>query len=179
MYSGDKAFLYVQGGALLDPESLSTISGVEEPEELESELGIEDSTLSYLGTTISTEVPIILIEDDAISGSEDLTFSIEEKEGVTIQIINSSCELVRTLKMSEDDAAQGENTISWDGKDDSDNEVSDGLYYYAVKTDSGEFGKTPATEEVSGIKYVNGTQYLVLDDTKRLAALSSITEVNN
>jgi flagellar basal-body rod modification protein FlgD len=51
------------------------------------------------------------------------------------------------------------------------------LYYYTAKADS-SYAKTPVSEEVSGIKYVNGTQYLVMKDSGRLVSLSTITGIN-
>jgi flagellar basal-body rod modification protein FlgD len=79
--------------------------------------------------------------------------------------------------VAADDTTGGENSVQWDSLGDSGYQVPDGLYYYTVSTDSGTAG-TPVSEEVSGIKNMNGTQYLVLNDSKRLVAVSSITGIN-
>ena len=46
-----------------------------------------------------------------------------------------------------------------------------------VETGSGT-AAISVSEEVSGIEYANGSQYLVLKDTGRLVAISSITAIN-
>ncbi|MDD9303607.1 MAG: hypothetical protein HUK40_15205 [Desulfobacter sp.] len=86
--------------------------------------------------------------------------------------------LVRTIQVDKEDTSGGENTVSWNGVGDDGHGVSDGLYYYTVTSESGT-AKTLVTEEVSGIKKANGTQFLVLQDSGRLVALFSITAVNN
>ncbi|RLC18645.1 MAG: flagellar hook capping protein [Deltaproteobacteria bacterium] len=170
-YNDGRPYLVVQG-VLLDPKSLTSVVDVED----NSGSGSVDSTLSYLGKTISTSAPIVLVEDGAVSGKE-LTFNLDSQQGVTVKIYDGLDKLVRTINLASDDTAGGENRVQWDGIDDSGYKVSDGLYYYIAATTNG-FAKTPFSEEVSGIKYVNGSQYLVLNDTGRLVSLSSITGIN-
>jgi len=170
-YNDGRPYLVVQG-VLLDPKSLTSVVDVED----NSGSGSVDSTLSYLGKTISTSAPIVLVEDGAVSGKE-LTFNLDSQQGVTVKIYDGLDKLVRTINLASDDTAGGENRVQWDGIDDSGYKVSDGLYYYTAATTNG-FAKTPLSEEVSGIKYVNGSQYLVLNDTGRLVSLSSITGIN-
>ena len=94
-------------------------------------------------------------------------------------------QLVQKLTVDEATAVQGQNTVNWNGigsgLDDDDTTagyvVDDGLYYYTVETES-KTATTPVSEEVSGIKYANGSQYLELKDTGRLVAISSITAIN-
>ncbi|RLB97671.1 MAG: flagellar hook capping protein, partial [Deltaproteobacteria bacterium] len=167
-YNDGRPYLVVQG-VLLDPKSLTSVVDVED----NSGSGSVDSTLSYLGKTISTSAPIVLVEDGAVSGKE-LTFNLDSQQGVTVKIYDGLDKLVRTINLASDDTAGGENRVQWDGIDDSGYKVSDGLYYYIAATTNG-FAKTPFSEEVSGIKYVNGSQYLVLNDTGRLVSISSIT----
>ena len=170
-YNDGKPYLVVQG-VLLDPKSLTSVIDVENNNGSES----VESTLSYLGRTISSNEPIVLVEDGLVSGQE-LTFDLDSQQDVTLKIYDVFDELVRTITLSSDDTAGGENTVQWDGIDDSGYKVSDGLYYYTARTTNG-FAKTPLSEEVSGIKYVNGSQYLVLNDTGRLVSISSVTGIN-
>ena len=170
-YNDGRPYLVVQG-VLLDPKSLTSVVDVED----NSGSGSGESTLSYLGKTISTSAPIVLVEDGAVSGKE-LTFNLDSQQGVTVKIYDGLDKLVRTINLASDDTAGGENRVQWDGIDDSGYKVSDGLYYYIAATTKG-FAKTPFSEEVSGIKYVNGSQYLVLNDTGRLVSLSSITGIH-
>lgn len=170
-YNNEKAYLVVQG-VLLDPDSLTAVTA---PEEVNGDAKSE-TALDYLGQTISSGSPIVLVEDDQVSGG-DLTFTLDREEGATIQIYDVFDEPVRTITLSADETASGENSVAWDGMADSGYKVANGMYYYTVKTDSG-FAKTPVTEEVSGIKYLNGSQYLVLNDSGRLVSLSTITGIN-
>ncbi len=170
-YNNDKAYLMVQG-VLLDPKYLTAV------QDLYSDTGSEStmSALDYLGKTISSNSPLVLIEDGAVSG-DDLSFHLESAQNVTLKIFNASRENVKTIALTSDDTAKGVNSVRWNGTSDSGHQVSDGLYYYTVSTDAG-YAKTPISQEVSGLKYMNGSQYLVLNDSGRLIALSAITGVN-
>jgi len=170
-YNEGKPYLVVQG-VLLDPASLTSVV---EPEETLGSDSVE-STLSYLGRDITSSAPIVLVEDGVVSG-EALTFNLAAPKDVTVNIYDAFDELVRTIPLSADDTAGGENQVQWDGLADNGYQVSDGLYYYTAKTDSG-FADIPLSDEVSGIKYMNGTQYLVLNETGRLVSIASITGVN-
>jgi len=170
-YNDGKPYLVVQG-VLLDPSSLTSVVDVEDSNGSES----VESTLSYLGRTISSNEPIVLVEGGSVSGKE-LTFNLDSQQGVTLKIYDVFDGLVRTINLAPDDTVGGGNTVQWDGIDDSGYKVSDGLYYYTAATTNG-FAKTPLSEDVSGIKYINGSQYLVLNDTGRLVSLSSITGIN-
>ncbi len=170
-YNDGKSYLVVQG-VLLDPASLTAVINTEENLGSES----QESILSYLGKTVSSESPIILVEDTSVAG-EDLTFHLDSQKDTTINIYDAFDELVRTITLASDDTMGGENQVQWDGLADSGQRVSDGLYYYTVKTTDG-FASRAATEEVSGIKYMNGNQFLVLNDSGRLVSLSSITGIN-
>lgn len=169
-YNNDKAYLVVQG-ILLDPKSLTAVI---DPEETSSGQSPE-SILGYLGQTVSSNAPIVLVEDAEVTGS-DLSFNLDTAEDTTVKIYDVYDELVTTISLTAEDTVAGENTVSWDGLSDSGHKVTDGMYYYTVKTDSG-FAKTSVNEEVSGIKYVNGSQYLVLNESGRLVSPSTITGI--
>ncbi len=171
-YNNDKSYLVVQG-VLLDPDSLTAVQESNLPDSgSESSL----SALNYLGKTISSNSPIVLVEDGAVSGGE-LSFNLESAQNVTLKVYNASGEPVSTIDLASEDTAGGDNSVQWNGVSDSGYHVSDGLYFYTVDTGTG-YAKTPVSQEVSGIKYINGTQYLVLNDTGRLISLSSITGIN-
>lgn len=170
-YNGGKPYLVVQG-VLLDPASLTSVVDAQDG----TGSGSVESTLGYLGKTVSSNSPIVLVEDGAVSGDE-LTFNLEKQGDTTIKVYDAFDKLVRTITLSADETTGGENKVQWNGVADTGYQVSDGLYYYTVKSDAA-FSKTPVSEEVSGIKYMNGAQYLVLGDTGRLVAISSITGIN-
>lgn len=169
-YNDGKPYLVVQG-ILLDPDSITAVIDVEENNGTSV-----DSLLAYLGQTVSSSSPIVLVEDGVVSG-EELSFNLDTPEDATIKIYDAYDELVATIPVSSEDLVGGENSVHWDGLADSGYQVADGLYYYTVKTDSG-FAKTSISEEVSGIKYMNNSQFLVMKDSGRLVALSTITGIN-
>ncbi len=171
-YNNGTPYLVVQG-ILLDPESLTAV--MDNSEESNNTTGGE-SAMTYLGQTVSSNSPIVLVEDDEVVGGE-LEFKLDSPENVTVTVYDVYDEPVRTITLTEDDTSGGENSIQWDGVADSGYQVEDGMYYYTVKGSSG-FAKTSVNEEVSGIKYMNGSQYLVLADSGRLVSLSTITGIN-
>lgn len=170
-YNNDTAYLVVQG-VLLDPTSLTAVVDTQQTDSNQT----PDSALDYLGRTISSNSPIVLVEDSTVSGDE-LDFNLDSSEDVTIKIYDTFDELVRTITIAAENTQGGENSVHWDGVADSGYAAADGMYYYTVKAGS-DYVTTPVSEEVSGIKYMNGGQYLVLNDSGRLVAMSSITDIN-
>ncbi len=169
-YSDGKAYLVVQG-LLMDPANLTSVRNIQD------ENTPVDSAMDYLGRTVTSSQPIIEISDGAVQGGE-LSFQLEKEEAVTVNIYDPFDNLVRTIEIDAADTTGGANTVTWDGVGNDGFGAANGLYYYTVKTESGA-GKTSVTEEVSGIKKANGTQYLVLKDSGRLVSLSSITAVDS
>jgi flagellar basal-body rod modification protein FlgD len=170
-YNNGKPYLVVQG-ILLDLESVTAVSNIGGTTGSDS----ADSALSYIGKTVTSNSPIVLVEDGDVSGDK-LNFKLDAQNEVTLKIYDVYDELVKTITVSADDTVAGENKIEWNGISDSGYKVEDGLYYYTAKADS-SYAKTPVSEEVSGIKYMNGGQYLVMKDSGRLISLSSITGIN-
>lgn len=169
-YNNGSPYLVVQG-ILIDPDSLLSV--------VDSSSSSSDSTgenaATYLGRTVTSSAPIVLVDDGVVSG-QDLGFELDSSESVTVKIYDAYDELVRTITLSADETSAGSNTVHWDAVADTGYQVSDGLYYYTVKTADG-FAGTSVTEEVSGIKNMNNTQYLVMGESGRLVALSTITEI--
>ena len=170
-YNNGKPYLVVQG-VLLDPNSLTAVIDLENNNGSIS----SESALDYLGKTITSGSPIVLMENGSVYGDE-LGFQLDTPEDAIIKIYDANDQLVRTMSLPAEDTDGGEISIHWDGMGDSGYKMSDGLYYYTVTTDSG-YVQTPLSEVVSGIKYVNDTQYLVLSDSGRLVSLSNITGIN-
>lgn len=169
-YSNGNPYLVVQG-VLLDPDSLTSVVSSDDDDTDPA------TVLSYMGQTISSEKPILSIDDGILSG-EDLKFELDSADAATIKIYDAFDNLVQTLSLGEDDSVAGENTVSWNATGNDGYAVDDGLYYYTVSTDSGTAASTTVSEEVSGIRYANGSQYLELKDTGRLVAISSITAIH-
>ncbi|WP_022665843.1 FlgD immunoglobulin-like domain containing protein [Desulfospira joergensenii] len=170
VYQNGKPYLVV-GGVLLDPSSVTSVT---EPENSSD----DDATsiMDYLGRTVSSNYPIVRVAEGQINGG-DLNFHLETSEAVTITIYNANNEVVATIEVDEADTTTGDNTVPWDATSDTGYGVSDGLYYYTVKTASGSYATTPISGEVTAIQIVNGVQYLELGESGRLVSLSTVTSV--
>ncbi len=167
VYNGDKPFLVVNG-VWMNPDSLLQVKAV--PEE------ITNSIINYLGENVTSSSPLVHIDNGNVIGG-DLSFELANSESVIISIYNSSNQLVRTIGVPDTGTSSGVNNVNWDGLDNDAAAVGDGIYSYNVATLTGN-ADISITDDVSGIKTVAGSQFLVLDSTGRLAMTSSITNVN-
>ncbi len=169
-YSNGKPYLVVEGMPV-DPESLvEIISG-------QQDAGDSASIVDYLGKEVSSDTPLVMVENQSVSGG-DLGFQLDESRNVLLNIVNPAGESVRSITVPADETESGSNEYTWDGLDDSGEQVPDGVYAYTVSTASGEQMPTTVTDDVTGIKSLNGGQFLVLDDSGRLVTVSSVNEVN-
>jgi flagellar basal-body rod modification protein FlgD len=174
-YQNGKGYLVVSG-VLVDPDNVTTVTAP-------SSSSSDDSTsiLEYLGTTVSSNYPIIHKEDGEVQG-DALSFNLTAASDVTVTIYNADDEKVSIIEISAEDTTTGENSVTWDGLTSIGDSTfdgyptSDGLYYYTVTADTGT-ASTAISGEVSAIISVNGTQYLEIGDTGRLVSVSSITAV--
>ncbi len=169
-YSNGKPYLMVNGMPV-DPESLKEVVNQEQ-----GDAG-SGSIVDYLGKEVSSDMPLVRVDKASVSG-EGLSFELDESRNVAMQIYNPSGETVRTINVPADQTESGTNEIPWDGLDDSGAQVPDGVYAYTVTTASGGQAPTTVNENVTGIQSVNGNQYLVLDDSRRLVTVSSLNSVN-
>ena len=167
-YQDGKGYLVISG-VLVDPEDVTTVSS--------SSSSSNDSTsiLEYLGTTVSSNYPIIHKKDGEVQGGA-LNFSLTAASDVTVTIYNANDEEIDTIEISADDTTTGENEVAWDGLTSDGYVSSDGLYYYTVTADTGT-ASIAISGDVSAITSVDGTQYLEIGDTGRLVSISSITTV--
>lgn len=169
-YNNGNAYLVVQG-IVLDPESLTSVTDPGETQESD----MAGSAVSCLGRSVSSNAPIVLVEDGIVSG-DDLTFEMESQADVSVQIYDAYDQLVRIIDIGASDTAAGSNSTAWDGLSDDGYQVGDGMYYYTVQTENG-YATTPVSGEVTAVKNINNSQYLVLGESGRLLALSNITEI--
>lgn len=166
VYSGDTAFLVVNG-VWLNPDSLLQIkAGSEE----------NNSIIDYLGKNVTSSSPLVHIDDGEVLGSQ-LSFELENSDNVIVEIYDSSQNLIRTIGILAAETTAGENLVEWDGRDNDGQMAGNGIYSYNVITPTGN-ANISVTDNVSGITTMGGFQFLVLDNTGRLALVSSITSVN-
>ena len=85
---------------------------------------------------------------------------------VTINITDANGVVVRTLELSGQ--SSGDHSLEWDGKDNSGNELSDGVYQFSVTAQDGSGNDVGAltftTGVIDGIRYNNGAAMLILGD---------------
>lgn len=168
-YQNGKGYLVVSG-VLVDPDNVTTVTAPSSSSSSES-----ISILEYLGTTVSSNYPIIHKKDGEVQG-DALSFNLTAESNVTVTIYNADNEKVNTIEISADDTTTGENSVTWDGLTSEGYASPDGVYYYTVTADTGT-ASTAISGEVSAITTVNGTKYLEIGETGRLVSVSSITSV--
>ncbi len=67
-----------------------------------------------------------------------ISFEIPQSENVTLNIFNSLGQFVRTL--TSGNLSAGRHSFIWDGRDDSNNDIASGIYFY--KLTAGTFSQT-------------------------------------
>lgn len=96
---------------------------------------------------------------------------------VTIEIRNSSGQVVRTIEINE--KSKGTHSYEWDGKDDNGNKLPDGPYQFsvsAVDTNGNSVAAQPLIVGViESIRYANGNAILKLGDLE--VNLSDVLEI--
>ena len=169
VYSDGKPYFQVNG-LMVNIDSLIQIKNTSTTKES------PNTIVDYLGKNITTSAPLAVVENGDVLGNE-FVFQLNEQQDVIVKIFDFAGNQVKEITMSAQDTEQGINTINWDGSDNSNNKVIDGIYSYLVTSGSGNV-KTSISDEVSGIKYLNGNQYLVLKNSGVLSDISSLTSVN-
>ena len=110
--------------------------------------------------------------------TENIYFSLEgDAENIKVEIKNSSGVVIRTITAKN--LKQGDNTVIWDGKEDSGIDASSGTYKYDVyakdvRQDDVNVNKY-ILGRVEGVKFSEGDPYFVVNGD--LVRLSSISEV--
>lgn len=167
VYYGEQPLLVVDG-VWVNPDSLIQLRDVSKSDSI--------AIIDYLGKNVTSSTPLVQVSDGEVAGG-DISFELQNTGNVIIDIFNSSGDLVRSIGLTENEVSQGFNSVEWDGMDNDGDAVADGIYSYIAATPN-ETASITVTDNVSGIKNVSGSQFLVLDSSGRLAQVSSITDVN-
>lgn len=120
-------------------------------------------TLSFIGKKVSAAGNNVEFTGNAV----DLGYTLKANaNGVKVAIVNADGTTVRTIEKGA--TTSGNQTIAWDGKDNNGNTVETGRYTYQVQAydTSGNAlsATTYATGTVTGVRYDNGTTYLIIGD---------------
>lgn len=117
------------------------------------------------------------------SASDSITAKMylkdETKDGATFQVLDSSGNVVRSIKVDKDKLKAGTNEITWDGKDDSGKFVGAGKY--TMKTtytnaDGGTSSSAYGAYPIESIKFIDGVanaqiagQYVTFDKINEIS----------
>jgi len=133
--------------------------------------------LSLLGKTVQAQGNVFTVS----SGTPgDMSYVLNgAASSVKVSIYDSSGKLVRTMDLGGQNS--GENQISWDGKDNSGNKVSDGTYSFQVNALDSK-GNTVATAglvtgKVEEVLQDSGKVYLKVNG--KLVTLDNIISVDD
>lgn len=87
------------------------------------------------------------------------------KDGATFQVLDSSGNVVKNIKMSASELSKGTNTIKWDGRTDDGVYAGGGKYTMKVSytnADGGTSTSTYGSYLIESVKFVDGVPKLVM-----------------
>jgi flagellar basal-body rod modification protein FlgD len=115
--------------------------------------------------TLSGEAPV------------SIAYAISENAQVTVNIYDANDRLVRTLTAGSQ--SQGDNMITWDGKNDTGESLPEGEYRFEVNAVRADDTRVDATEYSLGyiraIRFIDGVPILVMGD--RQVSMAEIVEI--
>jgi flagellar basal-body rod modification protein FlgD len=112
------------------------------------------------------------------SGTASMNLNLNAVANVTLTVKNASGQVVATLPQGK--LSAGSNSITWNGKDASGNQLADGTYQVSVsatddKGASVSYLGTTAVK-VTGVNFLNGTVYL--SSGSNMYDLSSVIKID-
>jgi flagellar basal-body rod modification protein FlgD len=121
----------------------------------------DENAVSFIGKSIKVSDNTIDMTDGA---SEELHFELEsDANEVYIYIYDSNYDLVKEI-IETGNFSAGEQVLTWDGTDDSGNQVPDDRYFFEVQAvdDNGTtiIGEPFYEGTVDAVNFWNGTAYL-------------------
>lgn len=147
-------------------KNLTTLISLNEDGQLTS----DSSLVGHTATADSTTLPLQ-------SSSASLSFSGTSGETVAISVANSSGTIVKDAVVS---ATNGTNTWTWDGTDNSGNQLSDGSYSVAVETidSSGDTSAVPFTVNGTITGVTKGSSDMEVEMGSAEIPMSDVTNVS-
>jgi flagellar basal-body rod modification protein FlgD len=117
---------------------------------------------------------------EIVESGDDATVNFDlaaNADSITVHVYDETGTLVRTIEETAMEA--GRQSLEWDGKDSSGNDVSAGTYTFQVTAADGEGNSIGVSPLVMGsvdvVKFVNGEAVLVLDGIE--VSISEIIEI--
>lgn len=130
------------------------------------------SSASYIGKTVSVASTSLPLQD----GQANFGYSFDKTpESATIVITDSSGSIVKTITP---DLSDGTHAVTWDGTDDSGQQLEDGAYNVKITAVDGENGEITSTCVVTG--KVTGVSVYGGDVTLKMgSATASLSDVQS
>jgi hypothetical protein len=97
---------------------------------------IEENYLNNLTIVTGLNAPK---PNPATNGLARISFSIAEPSRVALKIYDASGRVVKTLVNNQ--VERGNYNLTWDGKDENNRSVAEGIYFYTLQTDKQNFTK--------------------------------------
>lgn len=169
---------------------LAQFSQLEQLENMSKSLDTATQVDYIMSQTIANTMATTLIGKTVIAEGSDISLSGNESNklsynlgaaasNVTIKITNADGTTVRTVTLKNQ--AAGNNTYTWDGRDDKGKLLDDGNYSYEVTAINAAGDTITASKRVIGVvdsvKYQDGMAYLIVGGYK--ISLSTIIEIVN
>ncbi|NOY38724.1 MAG: flagellar hook capping protein [Nitrospirae bacterium] len=146
---------------------------------LDGILSYQDSLNNALATNLMSKM--VKVEGNRVNleGSAAISYEVSQNvEKMTLNINNSSGEVVRAIELGKQPAGGGK--YVWDGTDNNGNPLPDGLYTVNFSAADNNGNSVPVSTEtlsmVTGISFEDGITYLVLDNNSRVS-LGEIKEI--
>ncbi|MDD2331796.1 MAG: FlgD immunoglobulin-like domain containing protein, partial [Candidatus Cloacimonetes bacterium] len=106
----------------------------------------DDFSVHGVGGYVANEDPLVPSITTSLKGNypnpfnpeTTISYSVKEATPVTIEIYNLKGQLVKTLV--RDTKAAGDHSVVWNGKDNNNQNVTSGVYFY--KMNAGKFSST-------------------------------------
>lgn len=120
-------------------------------------------TLSFIGKEVSAQGNILHYDGDDVG----IDFALDDDAAeVRVHIYTEDGTSVRTIEIGE--AAEGDLEYVWDGTDNTGAAVGSGRYVFTVEATDYNGQPVSSTSyalgEVTGVRYDNGTTYLIIGD---------------
>ncbi len=97
-------------------------------------------------------------------GEVDLHYTLAGAAQVTVEVLDASGRVVRTLQPGTQSA--GDNAITWDGKNDAGQRLASGAYSFRVRAVDDSGAQVTATAytvgRVTGVRFTGGSAHLLL-----------------
>lgn len=136
--------------------------------------GQQSSNLSLVGKTATATTSELPLQN----GASTLSYTTSSAEPIAIAVTDSAGNVVRTDELT---SQAGSNSWTWDGTDNSGNQLADGAYNVAVETmdSSGNTSAVPftVTGTVTGIENDGSSFYVKMGDAKvDMSSVSTFTD---